>query len=132
MGHPPRFHDDDPLLARVREIALAFPAAAEKISHGTPTFYTKKVFAQYGAAVKGEHESWALRRSLVFLPDEADRVALEQDPRIHIPAYVGASGWLALDLTAANPDWAEVRELVDASYRRTAAANFVAELDAAE
>lgn len=49
MAHPARFRDDDPLLHRVRDLALSFPGAAEKISHGTPTFYTVKVFCQYGA-----------------------------------------------------------------------------------
>ncbi len=130
MPHPPRYREDDPLLARVRGIALALPGAKEKISHGTPSFYTVKIFAQYGAAIKGDHDSWALRRSLVFLPDDQERPALEEDPRIHVPAYVGAYGWLALDLTAGEPDWDEVRELLDASYRNTAPARLIRELDA--
>jgi len=130
MAHPPRFHDDDPLLNRVRDLALTFPGAAEKISHGTPTFYTVKVFCQYGAPVKGDHDSWALRRALVFRPDESERALLQADARIHIPAYAGPYGWLALDLTQGEPDWAEVRELMDASYRLTAPTKRIAELDA--
>jgi hypothetical protein len=36
------------------------------------------------------------------------------------PPYHGALGWVSLDLTAAPVDWAEVRELLDASYRQVA------------
>ena len=40
MAHNEMFDDGDPLLVRVREIALAFPGAAEKVSHGRPAFTT--------------------------------------------------------------------------------------------
>ncbi len=49
MPHPIMFDDADPILARVREIALALPEATEKISHGRPTFSAPKMFAVYGA-----------------------------------------------------------------------------------
>ena len=45
MPHPVMFDDADPILARVRKIALAFPEATEKISHGRPTFSAPKMFA---------------------------------------------------------------------------------------
>lgn len=131
MAHPPRYDDRDPLLARVRELAFALPEAKEKISHGTPTFFTVKVFAQYGAPIKGEHDSMRLRRALVFRPEEGERPALLEDERIHVPGYVGAYGWLALDLTHGDPDWAEVAELMESSYRLTAPARLVTQLDAA-
>lgn len=129
MSHPPRYDDDDPLLARLRQLALGFPEAQEKISHGTPTFYTVKVFAQYGAHVKGEHDSQRLRRSVVFKPEPAEREALLSDPRVHVPAYAGSSGWLTLDLTDGTPDWREVAELLDGSYLQTAPARLVRDLD---
>lgn len=129
MAHPERFRDDDPLLIRLRGIALAFPGAAEKISHGTPSFYTTKIFAQFGAPEKGDHDSMRLRRSLVFLPEDEERPALLEDPRVHVPAYMGAYGWLCLDLTDGTPDWDEVRELTESSFRLTAPAKLVKELD---
>ncbi len=128
MAHPPRYRDDDPLLARLRGIALALPGADEKVSHGRPTFFTRKVFAIFGGVVKGDHRSEALRRALVFLPDEAERPALLGDGRFTVPGYEGAYGWLAMDLSG-SPDWTEVAELVETSYRRTAPARLVAELD---
>jgi hypothetical protein len=127
MAHPPRYRDDDPLLVRLRQLALALPGAAEKVSHGRPTFFTRKVFAVFGGVVKGDHRSDALAQALVFLPDPAERPALVDDPRISVPGYEGASGWLALDLRGA-PDWSEVAELVETSYRLTAPARLVAGL----
>ena len=34
--------DPDAMLARVREVALALPAAAERSSHGSPGFHIEK------------------------------------------------------------------------------------------
>lgn len=123
-------HDSDELLERVRVIALTFPDAQEKLSHGSPTWYTTKVFATWGAHVKGDHASDRLRRALVFLPDANEREALLQDSRFHVPAYYGPAGWLALDLTDGVVDWDEVAELLDASYRNTAGTRRVRLLDA--
>ena len=130
MAHPPRFDEDDPLLARLRSLALALPGADEKVSHGRPTFFTKKVFAIFGGVIKGDHASHALRRALVFLPDDAERPALLDDPRFVVPGYEGAYGWLALDLQGEAVDWDEVAELLESSYRATAPVRRVAELDA--
>ena len=46
------FDEDDRFLARVRDVALAFPTPAEKVSHGRAAFFTKKVFASYGGSLK--------------------------------------------------------------------------------
>jgi hypothetical protein len=130
MSHPARFDPDDPLLQRVRDICLALPGAQEKISHGRPNFFTRKVFAVYGATVKGEHWSTERDRSVQVLLDADERAALQRDDRFFVPAYTGAYGWLGLDLTVAPVDWAEVAELVEASYRSTAGRRLVATLDA--
>ena len=52
MAHPIMFDETDPLLGRLRALALALPDAAEKISHGHPAFFTTKIFAYYGGSVK--------------------------------------------------------------------------------
>ena len=137
MGHPIMFDDDDPYLERLRAIALAFPAAEEVISHGRPHFRVKKVFAVYGSGTKGPAET-RLRydHGVVVLPEDGERLALEQDPRFFLPAYLGPSGWVGIDLTAGGRtgpervDWAEVAELLDGSYRQVAGARLVARLDA--
>lgn len=121
------FDDDDPLLARVREVALAFPDAAEKVSHGRPAFFTRKVFAYYGGSVRVDG-AWVQHPSCVMvLPDPAERAALVVDPRTFVPAYLGPSGWIGLDLDDGT-DFSEVAEVLEDSYRQTAGARRVARL----
>ncbi len=130
VAHPQMFDDDDPFLVRVREVAATFPGAAEKVSHGRPAFFTKKVFAYYGGSLRVGDE-WVQRpRSIVVQPDPGDRPAMLEDPRVYVPAYLGPSGWIGVDLDEAT-DWDEVAELLDASFRLTAPRRLVHELDAA-
>ncbi|GGN98212.1 hypothetical protein GCM10010112_91110 [Actinoplanes lobatus] len=127
MAHPIMFDDADPLLVRLRALALAYPDAAEKISHGHPAFFTTKVFAYYGGSVKVDGVYQQHEHSLIVLTDPGERAALLEDARCYIPAYLGASGWIGLDL-ARDTDWDEVDELLDASYRLTAGPRRVARL----
>src|ERR1700759_2346053 len=123
------FDHDDPVLGRLRELALAFPDAAEKISHGIPAFYTTKVFAYYGGSTKvhGEYERHS-QSVLVLIDDPGERSALLDDEHSYLPAYLAPSGWIGLDL-GDDTDWDEIAELLDASYRRTAGRRRVARLD---
>ncbi len=123
------FDDGDPLLGRLRELALSLPDAAEKISHGHPAFFTKKIFAYYGGSVKVDGKYQQHEHSVLILPDPDEREVLLQDRRCYAPAYLAAYGWVGLDL-AADTDWDEVTELLDASFRRTAGKRSIASLDA--
>ncbi len=87
------FDESDPLLARVRTIALGFPDATEKISHGRPTFSAPTMFAVYGGS------------------------------------EIGPYGRLGLDFDTAPPDWDEVSELIDASFRMQAPPRLIRRLD---
>ena len=128
MAHPIMFDDADPILGRVRALASAFPDAAEKISHGHPAFFTTKVFAYYGGSVKIDGVYAQHGHSVLVLVDPGEQVALAGEDRCYIPAYLGAYGWIGVDL-AGDTDWDEVGELLDASYRRTAGPRRVAALD---
>jgi predicted DNA-binding protein (MmcQ/YjbR family) len=122
VAHPRRYADDDPRLARLREVCLSFPESAEVEAWGRPTFRAgKKMFA----VLEGDDE----RPYVVFKPDPAERPALLGDPRFHVPPYFGPSGWLALDLTAAEVDWQEVAELLETSYRQVALQRMLKALD---
>lgn len=127
MPHPIMFDDSDPYLARVREIALGMPDTTEVVAHGRPTFRCGKMFGNYGGSVKGgaRHE-----QSVLFIADAAEREALLADPRFYLPAYMGPYGWLGI-LLDGDTDWAEVAELLDASYRQVAPKRSVAKLDGA-
>ena len=123
------FDRNDPVLARVRTIALAFPEAAEKISHGRPAFFTKKVFAYYGGSVRRGAGDWVQHpQSVMVLLESDERAALLDDPHTFVPAYLGPSGWLGVDLTPAT-DFDEIAELLDSSFRTTAPTRLIAELD---
>jgi len=114
MAHPIMFDESDPLLGRLRALALDFPDAAEKISHGHPAYFTSKVFAYYGGSVKPDGVHRQHEQSVLVLVDPDERVVLLQERRCYVPAYLGAYGWIGVDL-ANDTDWDEVGELLDAS-----------------
>ena len=121
------FDEADPYLSRVREMALAFPGAAEKISHGRPAFFTTKVFAYYGGSIKIDGVFVQHEHSLVVLPDPDEARALLSEDRCYRPAYLGPSGWVGVDL-GGRTGWDEVDEILEDSYRRTAPRRLVVRL----
>jgi predicted DNA-binding protein (MmcQ/YjbR family) len=129
MPHPVMFSEGDPGLAEVREIALGFPEAIEKVSHGRPGFFVSKMFAMYGGSTKESGDMAAVPHCVMVKVDESDREALQADDRFFHPAYLGASGWLGLDFTRGDVDWDEVRELVDASFRLVAPRRLIRALE---
>src|SRR5688500_11705317 len=129
MAHPRMFDDDDPVLGRLRTLTLALPDAAEKVSHGSPAFYTTKVFAYYGGSEK-VGDGWVRHgASLLVQADPIELPALLDHPHGYVPMYLGVSGWIGLDLDD-RTDWDEVAELVETSYRLTAGPRRVKLLDA--
>lgn len=128
MAHEKMFTDDDEILERIRTLALAFPGAAEKVSHGRPAFHTAKVFAWYGMSRKTE-EGWVQHpQSVCVLLPEAERRAVRELPHCWVPSYLGPYGWLGLDLDEGT-DWDEVAELLDDSFRMTASRRLIVQLD---
>jgi hypothetical protein len=93
MNFPP----DHPLTGRVRAICMAYPEAAEVVSHGRCTFRAgKRQFALVGVYDIG---------AVVFIPDESERHALIERDDVFIPPYEGAYGWLAIRVEADSGDW---------------------------
>ena len=129
MAHAPHFDPKDPVLAKLRAICLALPGSDEKVSHGRPAFFTKKIFAIYGAVTKGDHHSGEYEQSLVFQPDPDEADALAQHERTFTPAYWGPYGWLGYDLSASTVNWDEVAELVEDSFRQTATNKLIGQLE---
>jgi len=128
VPHPPTYHDG-PELARLREIALALPDAAEKLSHGSLAFYTTKVFAYFGGSEKVGDGYTRHSASVIVRADPVELPALLESSRCYLPMYLGVSGWVGLHLDR-DPDWDEVGELVETSYRLTAGPRRVQRLDA--
>lgn len=128
MAHERMFDEDDPMLERVREIALALPGAQEKISHGRPAFYTGKVHCYYGGSLKVDGRWEQHPHSVVLHLPPGETAALQEDPRAYLPAYLGPSGWLGIDLDE-RTDRRELAELIEESYRTVAPKRLVAELE---
>lgn len=128
MAHPQMFDDDDPLLALVRSIALAVPGSHEKVSHGRPAFHTVKVHCYYGGARKVEGEWEEHPQSVLLHLPASESAAVQEYPASFVPAYLGGSGWIGLDLDE-RTDPAELAELIEESYRTVAPRRLVAELD---
>jgi len=127
MVHPLMFDPGDPLLQRLRAVCLTFPEAQERVSHGRPNFHTVRTFCYFGGSVRRGAGDWVAHDAAILVrPDPDDEPALRQDARFFVPAYLGASGWLGIDL--ADVGWIEIAELVDASYRVTAPARLVRQL----
>jgi len=120
VEHPIVFEADDPLLERVRALALALPEVEERIQHGRPWWAVvgRPAFALYGFGTRGL-DTVTHPRSVVVHVDDDDRPARVQDPRFFVPAYLGGKGWLGMDVDHST-DWDEVAELLDASWRRSA------------
>ncbi len=129
MTHEIMFTDDDPFLERIRQLARSFPGTGERISHGRPVFFTRKVFAYYAMVAKVDG-AWVQHPQSVclFLPED-ERLAVRDLPHCWFPAYIGPFGWLGFDLTH-DTDWEEISEMFDDSYRMTAPQRMVRELDA--
>jgi len=114
-------------LARLRAICLALPEAAEKISHGEPTWLAGKgkVFAMLD-----DHHHGAPHLS-VWLPAGlgGQEALIESDPKRYFrPPYVGHRGWVGVVLDA-RPDWGMVAWLVEQAYRLVAHPRLVAKLE---
>ena len=128
MAHPQMFDADDPVLAWFRTVALSFPEAQEKVSHGRPAFFTKKVFAYFGAAEKhvtGEIEQHP--HSVLLLLDPLDAEVMLEREDTFVPMYLGPTGWIGLDLADVAED--ELRDLLADSYRSTAPARLARLID---
>ena len=117
------YSDDDPFLTELREICLALPESAEVEAWGRPTFRAgRKMFAVFEG--NDEHPY-----AVTFKPEPDERPALLGEKRFYEPAYFGPGGWIALDFTAAKPDWVEIAELMESSYRQVALKRMLKALD---
>jgi hypothetical protein len=110
-------------LARIREICLALPEAAEKLAWGDPTFRVRgKIFAmQKGNYEGGRPSLWVKGGS------GAQAMLVEAQPaRFFVPPYVGNKGWIGIFLDGSAPNWKMLEDLIVQSYRLIAPARLAA------
>ena len=119
---------DPKLLAKVRKICLAYPEAVEVEQFGAPWFKAgKRPFVVYGTSEKVDGV-WRGKDGLSFAMTKMDQAALCEDPRFTPTPYMHQHGWVTLRFDG-EPDWDEVRELVESAYRNVALRRMTDALD---
>lgn len=116
------------VLERVRACSLALPGTSEKLSHGAPTFFVKKVFVMFNDDHHGDG-----RVAIWYpAPEGAQAHMVDTEPeRFFVPPYVGHRGWLGLRLDV-DPDWDEIAAVISEAWRTVAPKRLQAELDRSE
>jgi hypothetical protein len=115
--------------AAVRELCLAFPGVEEFESHGSPNYRSRlgarqgKVFATWALNHHGDgHVGLWLNTPAL----EQSRL-LASSRHVYKPAYVGPSGWIAIELNK-GISWTRVRELVHMAYLNSSPAKLAAKV----
>jgi hypothetical protein len=108
----------DPL-EKVREAALELPETTERLSHGQPTFFvTGKQFAQFRANHHGDGRTVVCVKTSGL---DEQTMLIDSDPGTYSkPAYLGPSGWVSIDVTGHDVDWAHVADRIASSWELAA------------
>jgi hypothetical protein len=115
-------------IERIRTICLAFPEVAERLSHGTPTFFVRDKKAFVYAWIGGHHDNELPHLWCAAAPGVQQELIATGPERFFRPPYVGHRGWVGVRLDGAV-DWAEVAEVCEDAYRLIAPKRLLAELD---
>lgn len=112
--------DPIPLIERIRTLCLALPEALERESHGAPGFVVAdgKFFAYFWHNHHDDGET-----ALIVRTTGGDEQAqlIEFDPGTYYkPAYLGASGWIAMRLNGDTVDWDRVDDRIAISWELAA------------
>lgn len=106
-------------LDRVRETALQLPDTQERLSHGQPTFFVAgKQFAQYLDNLHGDGRIVVCVRTSSL---DEQQMLIEVEPGTYTkPAYLGASGWVAINVAGDAVDWDHVADRIALSWELAA------------
>jgi hypothetical protein len=100
-------------LARVRRICASVPGIIERLSHGEPTFFTpKRVFAMFAG---NHHGDGHVAVWLPAAPGVQAELIRETPDTYFRPPYVGASGWVGVEL--AQVDDEQLEALIREAFR---------------
>lgn len=112
--------DPESVLARVRELALALPATAERASHGSPGFHVEKgkFFAYFWHNHHSDGETIVIVKTSGA---EEQAMLIEMDPDCYYsPPYLGPSGWVAMRLDRDDVDWDRIGDRIAQSWEMVA------------
>jgi predicted DNA-binding protein (MmcQ/YjbR family) len=120
---------EDARLKELTALCVRFPDSQRTINHEHADFRVRgKVYAYFLNDHHGDGIVSVCCKSA--LGENVDRAAREPE-RFYLPAYIGPRGWIGLRLDGPGIDWAEVLELVTASYRLVAPKTLAKRLDGA-
>ncbi len=106
-------------LERLRPVVAALPGAVEKVSHGSPTFFTQEGRKGRTFASLHDEREWFEGRLCLWLatPRELQEGLVGGDPaRWFVPPYVGHRGWSGLRLDLPDTDWEAAAGAVEDAY----------------
>jgi hypothetical protein len=105
---------EDPRLAHLTKIALAFPDATRQLCGSHAQFLVRrKTFAYF---LDNHHGDGIVAITAKVLAGENKALADAQPRRFYLPAYLASKGWVALRFDVGKVDWDEVKELLLGSY----------------
>ncbi len=111
-------------IERVRTICLALPGATEKLSHGEPTWFVKKVFCMFS----NNHHGDGHVAVWVPAPQGLQALLIEKSPKkFYRPPYVGPAGWIGIELAKVSDK--ELTSHIHAAWRLIAPKKLLAEFD---
>jgi hypothetical protein len=106
-------------MERIRPLAMALPGVVEKLSHGTPTFFTAEGSKGRTFASVHDEREWGEGRLCLWAagPKELQEALVADGPeRFFVPPYVGHRGWVGLRLDLGEVDWDEVAGVIEDAY----------------
>jgi hypothetical protein len=100
--------------ADVRAHCLAIEGVTERLSHGAPTFFTRR--GKSFVTCHDDHHGDGKLALWMAAPPGAQEAAVAEDPEVYYrPAYVGSRGWLGVRLDR-GLDLAVIKELLDTAH----------------
>jgi hypothetical protein len=101
---------------RIRKLCLSLPDVEERLSHGSPTFFTsKRTFLMFANNHHGDG------RIAVWCnaSEGGQEILVGSDPdNFFIPPYVGPGGWIGVNLDK-GITWAQFSAVVKDAYATT-------------
>lgn len=112
-------------LARLRDICMALPGAAEKVSHGAPVFFIEKgrTFAWF---VHDHHGCGITAVAVKVSGIDEHEMLIAQDPELYYrPAYFRADQWIGVRVDVDQSDWDHLAERIAQSWEMVAPRRFL-------
>lgn len=106
-------------MKRIRPVALAIPGVVEKLSHGSPTFFTAEGRSGRTFASVHDEREWGEGRLCIWAaaPAEEQAALIDHAPdRFFVPPYVGHRGWVGLRIDLPKTDWDEVAGVIEDAH----------------